>query len=99
MTARPRFERSLRAVMWLDAFLSAALALVCVVAAPVLASLGMPRSVHFSLGIGVIALSALLADCGAITFVMVAMRLHDGDTLLPSGLRLPLPSGMRPPLD
>jgi len=99
MKARPRFERSLRAVMWLDAFLSAALALVSVVAAPILASIGVPRSVHFSLGIGVIALAGLLADCGAITFVIVAVRLRDGDTLLPSGLRLPLPSGMRTPLD
>jgi hypothetical protein len=85
--------------MWLDAFLSAALAVVSLVAAPIIASVGVPSGVHFALGIGVIALAVLLAECGAITFVMIALRLRAGDDLLPARLRLPLPSAMRPPLD
>jgi len=84
--------------MWLDAFLSAALAIVSLVASPIIASVGVPHSAHFAVGIAVIALAILLAACGAITVVLIALRLRGGDDLLPARLRLPIPSGMRPPL-
>jgi uncharacterized membrane protein YidH (DUF202 family) len=84
--------------MWTDAFLSAAVAVLAVVVSPVVASVGLPRASQFALGICVIALAGLLAACGAITFVMIALRLRDGDELLPARLRLPLPAFLRPPL-
>ena len=84
--------------MWVDAFLSAALALVSMLVSPVLAALGMPARLGFTLGVSVIVLAALLAACGAITFVLIAVRLRAGDDLLPARLRLPLPTVLRPPL-
>ncbi len=37
----------------------------------------------------------MLAGCGAVTAVLLALRMRDGDYGLPPGLRLPLPSWMR----
>jgi hypothetical protein len=93
-----RFDRSLSAVMWTDAFLSTAVVLVSVVLSPIVAGLGMPRGMQLAVGLAVIALAALLAACGAVTAVMISLRLRDGDAMLPDRLRLPLPAFLRPPL-
>src|SRR3954462_5400654 len=84
-----RFDRTVRAVMWLDAFLSVALVVVCIVATPVLATLGVPGGVRFALGLSAIVCGVLLAAFGAITAVLLMMRMHGGDYFLPSQLRLP----------
>lgn len=97
-TAAAHFERTLSAVMWVDAFLSAALAVSSAAAAPIVAVVGVPAHAHFALAVGAIALCGLLAGCGAVTFVLIMVRLGHGEYLLPSGLRLPLPRAMRPPL-
>lgn len=91
-----RFDRTLRIVMWLDAFLSAALAVVCVLVSPVLAVVGVPAGVLPAVGITAAVLAALLAAFGAVTAVAFVRRLRAGEYLMPVSLRLPLPGGMRP---
>jgi predicted transporter len=91
-----RFDRTLRIVMWLDAFLSAALAVVCVLVSPVLALVGVPAGVLPAIGITAAVLAVLLAAFGAITAVAFARRLRTGDYLMPVSLKLPLPAAMRP---
>jgi len=92
-----QFDRTLRAVMWLDAFLSAALALLGAVASPIVALLGIPHGVVFGLGVAAIGCAFLLAAFGAITAGLFIVRLRAGQYEMPAGLRLPLPAGMRPP--
>ena len=82
--------------MWLDAFLSAALAVVCVLVSPVLALIGVPAGVLPAIGVTAAALALLLAGFGAITAVVFVRRLRTGDYLMPARLRLPLPAAMRP---
>lgn len=91
-----RFDRMLRAVMWLDAFLSVALVVVCVITTPIIATVGVPPSIRFALGLAAMVCAALLASLGAITAALIMSRMRDGQYLLPLDLRLPLPSSMRP---
>jgi hypothetical protein len=84
--------------MWVDALLSAALAVVAVVVSPIVATVGVPRHYLSVLAGAVIVLAALLAACGAATAVLIVRRLRSGDYLLPARLRLPLPAFMRPPV-
>jgi hypothetical protein len=93
-----RYDRTLRVVMWLDAFLSAAVAVLCVIASPVVALLGLPYGVLAATGVAAIGCAAVLAGCGAVTGVLLMLRLRAGEYLLPIGLRLPLPAVMRPHL-
>lgn len=92
-----RFDRTLRVVMWLEAFLSAALAVLAVIASPVVAAVGLPSSVAFAVGVASIGCAVLLAAFGAITAVLLVLRLRHGQYQLPPRLRLPLPAAMRPP--
>ena len=85
--------------MWLDAFLSVAMVVVCFFAAPIVAVLGVPHAVLFSVGMISAGCAVLLAAFGAVTAVLLMLRMHDGDFLLPRRMKLPLPSGMNPPLD
>ena len=93
-----RYDRAIRIVMWSDAFLSVALVVVCVLACPILATLGVPRSVVFALGLAAIICAVLLAAFGAITAVLLMLRMRAGQYLLPADLRLPLPRPLRPQL-
>ncbi len=95
-TGKSRFDRTVRAVMWLDAFLSLALVAVCIVASPVFATVGVPAAVRFGLGLTALACAVLLAAFGAITAVLLMLRMRAGQYLLPADLRLPLPRPMRP---
>ena len=92
-----RYDGTLRAVMWLDAFLSAALAVACVIVSPVVATVGVPRRFQLALGLTTMGLAVLLSACGAVTAVLIVLRMRRGQYLLPAGLRLPLPAFMRPP--
>ena len=96
MRAR-RYDATLRTVMWLDAFLSVAVAVLAILASPVVAALGLPQRVVFGLGVAAIGCALLLASFGAITGVVLMRRMAAGNYLLPDRLQLPLPSGMRPP--
>jgi hypothetical protein len=94
---RPPFDRTLRVVMWTDAFLSLAVAVLCLVASPVVAVLGLPRPVLAGFGAASLACAGLLATCGAVTGVLLALRLRGGVVGMPAGMHLPLPAGMHPP--
>jgi hypothetical protein len=83
--------------MWLDAFLSAALVVVCVIASPVIAALGLPSAARSAIAVAAVACAILLATLGAITAVALAVRMRAGQYQLPRRLRLPLPEAMRPP--
>jgi len=85
--------------MWMDAFLSVAIAALSMIAVPVVATLGVPRGVISWLGFSVLVSAILLAAFGAITGVALMLRMRDGNYFLPSQLRVPLPSGMRPDFD
>lgn len=85
--------------MWMDAFLSVAIAALSMLAVPVVATLGVPRGVISWLGFSVLVSAILLAAFGAITGVALMLRMRDGNYFLPSHLRVPLPSGMRPDFD
>jgi hypothetical protein len=93
-----RYDRPVRVVMWLDAFLSVALVVVCALVSPVVATLGVPRSSIFALGVAAIVCAVLLAAFGAITAVLLMRRMQAGQYLLPPELRLPLPAPLRPEL-
>ena len=93
-----RFDRTLRIVMWLDAFLSVALVVAGVLAAPIVATVGVPGGLRLAVGLLAIACAVPLAAFGAITAVVIMLRMRAGNYLLPSDLRLPLPPGMRPSL-
>ncbi|MGH3474670.1 MAG: hypothetical protein ACRDOT_07140 [Aeromicrobium sp.] len=92
----PRFDRSLRAVMWLDALLSLVVAIGCIVAIPVVATIGVPADTRFALGVIAAVLAAVLAALGLITAVLIAERVSAGHYAVPENLRLPLPRFMRP---
>ena len=96
MTTRRRHDRIIRTVMWLDAFLSMAMVIAALIAVPLVAGLGMPHSIVRSVGIASIVCGVLLAAFGAVTAVVLMMRMQQGDYLLPHNLRLPLPGAMRP---
>lgn len=91
-----RYDRTLRVVMWSDAFLSVALVAVGLVASPVVALLGVPSAIRFSVAVAAIVCAGLLAAFGAITAVVIMLRLHRGVHQLPARLWLPLPPGMQP---
>lgn len=91
-----RFDRTLRAVMWLDAFLSVALVVVCVLASPIVATVGVADRARLALAVAAMTCAVLLAAFGAITAIVLMLRMQAGQYLLPDGLRLPLPAPMRP---
>lgn len=100
MTTRTasRYDTTLRAVMWLDAFLSLWMVYFCIAAVPVVATVGVPAALRPALMVVVLASAVLLAGFGAITGVVLMLRMRAGNYLLPEDLRLPLPRYMRPSL-
>lgn len=82
--------------MWMDAFLSVAMVVVCVIAAPVVATVALPHGVVAAVGVAAIVCAVLLAAFGAITAVALMLRMSDGDFSLPPRLHVPLPRGMNP---
>jgi hypothetical protein len=99
MRTTQRYERTLRTVMWMDAFLSVAMVVVCIVAVPVVATVGVPSALRTAVGMASILCAVLLAAFGAVTAVVLMVRMRGGDFLLPPRLRLPLPGPMRPDTD
>jgi hypothetical protein len=91
-----KYDRTLRVVMWLDAFLSTALALLCVVASPIVATVGVPHHIVLGVGLAVVVCAVLLTAFGAITAIAIMLRVHSGDWSMPRDLRLPLPRQFRP---
>ena len=98
MEVRRTYDRALSAVMWWDAFLSLAVALLAIVALPAVAFADVPQSVVVGVGVVAILAAVFLAACGVVTAVLIGLRLRDGEDRLPQHLRLPLPRWMRPTL-
>jgi hypothetical protein len=93
-----RYDRTLRVVMWMDAFLSVAMVVVCFFASPVVAIIGVPHGILLPVEVAIFVCALLLAAFGAITGVVLMMRMHAGVYYLPSELHLPLPPGLNPEL-
>ena len=91
-----RYDRTLRSVMWMDAFLSVAMVIVCFIATPIVATVGVPHRIVFAVGVVSIVIAVLLAAFGAITAITLMLRMQAGDYFLPTLLRVPLPIGMNP---
>jgi Na+/melibiose symporter-like transporter len=96
VVTRQSYDRTLRVVMWSDAFLSVAFVLVCTVVVPVVATLGVPDAALEAVGLTAVICGVLLAAFGAITAVALMLRMRSGLMHLPPRLWLPLPGGMRP---
>ena len=93
-----RHEGALRFVMWWDALLSLVAALLCIVGLPVVMFADVSRSIAIVVGVTAILAAIVLAACGIVTAVLIALRFQSGNDSLPAGLRLPLPAVMRPTL-
>jgi hypothetical protein len=96
-THAPRYDATLRAVMWLDAFWSVAFVLLALAVALV-ASLGAPAEVPEPVVVATLVSAVVLALCGAVTGVLLMARMQREHYYLPDDLRLPLPAFMRPDL-
>lgn len=93
----PRYDLTIRVVMWLDAFWSVAFVLAAPVAAAI-AIVWTPSEVPEVVVVATFVSAAGLALCGAITGVLLIARMQRGHYYLPEDLRLPLPAFMRPEL-
>lgn len=91
-----RYDGTLRVVMWLDAFWSAAATLIAIGGSLLVALLGLPHDAHLVVGIGALVAAVLLAACGAVTGVLLMLRMNAGHYTMPPDLRVPLPRGMVP---
>lgn len=85
--------------MWMDAFVSVAVVVVGVIARPIVARVGVPRGVILALGLAAIVCAGLLAAFGAITGVLLMVRMHAWEYLPRHsyGCRCRVP--LRPELD
>lgn len=92
------YDRALSVVMWWDAFLSLAVALLAIVALPAVMLADLSRPVVVGVGVAAILSALFLAGCGVVTAVLIGLRYRDGNDRLPERLRLPLPGWMRPTL-
>ena len=91
----PRYDLTIRVVMWLDAFWSVAFVLAAPVAAAI-AIIWTPSDVPEVVVVATFVSAAGLALCGAVTGVLLIARMQRGNYYLPDDLRLPLPAFMRP---
>ena len=92
------YDGPLRAVMWWDAFLSLEVALLSIVALPIVMVADVSRPVVVGVGLAALLAAIVLAACGAVTALLIGLRMRRGEDLLPTQLRLPLPGWMRPTL-
>ena len=91
-----RYDGTLRVVMWLDAFWSAAATLIAIAGSLAVALLGLPHSAHLVVGVSTLVAAVFLAACGAVTGVLLMLRMNAGHYTMPPDLRVPLPRGMVP---
>jgi hypothetical protein len=91
-----RYDRTLRVVMWLDAFWSAAATLVAILGSLAVALLGLPHGAYVVVGVSALVAAVFLAACGAVTGVLLMLRMNAGHYTMPPDLRVPLPRGMVP---
>lgn len=95
-TSTARYDRTLRVVMWLDAFWSVAATVAAIGGSLAVGLLGLPHGAHVAVGVTALVAAVLLAACGAVTGVLLMMRMNAGHYTMPPGMRVPLPRGMHP---
>ena len=95
-STRSRYDGTLRVVMWLDAFWSAVATLIAIGGSLLVALLGLPHGAHLVVGISALVAAVFLAACGAVTGVLLMLRMNAGHYTMPPDLRVPLPRGMVP---
>ena len=91
-----RYDGTLRVVMWLDVFWSVVAVLVAIAGSLAVAVFGLPHSAHLAVGISVLAAGVFLAATGAVTGVLLMLRMNAGLYTMPPDLKVPLPRGMVP---
>lgn len=91
-----KYDGTLRVIIWLDVFWSVAAVLVSVAGSVVVAMLGLPRAAMGAVTASSLVAGVFLAATGAITAVLLMLRLHSGHYLMPPDLKFPLPRGMHP---
>ena len=96
VTESTRYDATLRVVMWLDAFWSAAATLIAILGSLAVALLGLPQGAQLVVGISALVAAVFLAACGAVTGVLLMLRMNAGLYTMPRDLRVPLPRGMVP---
>jgi hypothetical protein len=95
-TTAGRYDATLRVAMWLDAFWSAAATLVAVGGTLLVTVLGLPHGARLAVGVASLVAAVLLAACGAVTGVLLMLRMNAGHYTMPADLRVPLPRAMVP---
>lgn len=83
-------------IIWLDVFWSVVAVLVSVAGSVVVAVLGLPHGAMGALTAASLVAGVFLAATGAITAVLLMIRLNAGHYLMPPDLKFPLPRGMHP---
>jgi hypothetical protein len=95
-TTTGRYDGTLRVVMWLDAFWSAAATLIAIVGSLAVALLGLPHGAHAVVWVSALVAAVFLAACGLVTGILLMLRMNAGHYTMPADLRVPLPRGMVP---
>lgn len=83
-------------IIWLDVFWSVVAVLVSVAGSIAVAALGLPHAAMGTLTAVSLVAGVFLAATGAITAVLLMLRLSDGHYLMPPDLKFPLPRAMHP---
>jgi hypothetical protein len=91
-----KYDGTLRVVMWLDAFWSAAATLIAVGGSLAVGLFGLPHGARLAVGLSALVAAVFLAACGAVTGVLLMLRMNAGHYTMPPDLRVPLPRGMVP---
>lgn len=91
-----KYDGTLRVIIWLDVFWSVVAVLVSVAGSVVVAVLGLPHTALGEVAAATLVAGVFLAATGAITAVLLMLRLRAGNYFMPPDLKFPLPSGMRP---
>jgi len=91
-----KYDGTLRVVMWLDAFWSAVATLIAIGGSLAVGLLGLPHAATVAVGVSALVAAVFLAACGAVTGVLLMLRMNAGHYTMPPDLRVPLPRGMHP---
>jgi hypothetical protein len=91
-----KYDGTLRVIIWLDVFWSVVAVLVSVAGGVVVAVLGLPHAAMGTVAATTLVAGVFLAATGAITAVLLMLRLHAGHYLMPPDLKFPLPRAMHP---
>ncbi len=91
-----KYDGTLRVIIWLDLFWSAAAVVVSVAGSVAVAVLGLPHAALGAVAATSLVAAVFLAATGAIAAVLLMLRLRDGHYFMPPDLKFPLPRGMHP---